>query len=53
MSRYRDQDPVMPRPSGTYPPSEAILAEPVPDEVQRGQLREVCERTMADACDEV
>ncbi|OWU73208.1 cytochrome c oxidase subunit I [Phaeobacter sp. 22II1-1F12B] len=37
MSRYRDQDPVMPRPSGTYPPSEAILAEPVPDEVQRGQ----------------
>ncbi len=37
MSRDRDQQPVMPRPSGTYPPSEAMLAEPVPDEVQRGQ----------------
>ena len=27
----------MPRPSGTYPPSEAMLAKPVPEEVQRGQ----------------
>ncbi|WP_420485433.1 cytochrome c oxidase subunit I [Heliomarina baculiformis] len=27
----------MPRPSGTFPPSEAMLAEPVPDEVQRVQ----------------
>nr|WP_238371210.1 cytochrome c oxidase subunit I [Heliomarina baculiformis] len=37
MSRDRDQKPVMPRPSGTFPPSEAMLAEPVPDEVQRVQ----------------
>ncbi|MBL3704507.1 cytochrome c oxidase subunit I [Sulfitobacter sp. BDSS02] len=27
----------MPRPSGIYPPTEAMLAEPVPEQVQRGQ----------------
>ena len=37
MTDYRQDRSALPKPSGTYPPTEEMLAEPVPDEVQAAQ----------------
>jgi cytochrome c oxidase subunit I len=37
MTDHRQDRSALPKPSGTYPPTEEMLAEPVPDEVQAAQ----------------